>query len=185
MEVVTAYTGQNHIHAVDDAPWHRGIAGLTSFVFNDPELEGFDTNIQSNNEVRIRSGIAANQGRIFRVPINTYDSISIANGTQGENRIDRIVARYTQDGETKLENCEWIVIQGTPTTGTPTAPAYTQGNLDNGDPTNDMPMFQVRLSGLTITSVTPEITVAQTLEDSRISQETIAMFEDAGYPITD
>lgn len=85
----------------------------------------------------------------------TYDAVTINSGTQGENRIDLIVARYTASGETNTQSMEWVVIQGTPTTGQPVAPSPLTGDIDSGDTPVDMPMFQVLIEGITITSVTP------------------------------
>ena len=56
-------------------------------------------------------------------------------------------------------------------------PAYTSGNIDDGDNTVDLPMFQVRINNITLASVTP------VFDTVPISQETIDMFADAGYPI--
>ena len=95
------------------------------------------------------------QGRMFMVTPETYDAVTINSGTQGENRIDLIVARYTASGETNTQSMEWVVIQGTPTTGQPVAPSPLTGDIDSGDTPVDMPMFQVLIEGITITSVTP------------------------------
>ena len=180
---ITNRTGTPHIKPEQDASWHRGYVGMPTCVLDDSELEEFAAQIVTNNQIRIRSGIAQTQGRLWWVPPGTYDLISIANGTQGQNRVDRVVMRWTVDNENNTQNCDWEVIQGTPTAGTPAAPAYTQGDLDDGDLVADMPMFQVRLTGINIASITPEFDVAMTIEAARISQETIDMFDDAGYPI--
>ena len=58
-------------------------------------------------------------------------------------------------------------------------PAYTSGNIDDGDNTVDLPMFQVRINNITLASVTP------VFDTVPISQETIDMFDEAGYPITE
>lgn len=184
-EIITARTGTAHVTPAQDASWHRGTFGLPTCVIDDPTLEGFSTEIRNNNEVWVRSGIAQNQGRFWWVPVNTYDSLQIENGAQGMNRIDRAVMRFTVDQENNTQSCSWVVIQGTPTAGTPTAPAYTQGDLDNDGLVSDMPMFLIELEGINLTSVLAEYEVALTTETARISQETIQMFEGAGYPITD
>lgn len=182
---ITNRKGDAHITPEQDSMWHRAMFGLDACVLLDDKTTGFQADIQSNNEIRIRSGIAMMQGRFWCVPIGTYDPITIQNGNQGENRMDLIVQRWTVDAESNTENCEWIVIQGTPTTGEPIVPAYTEGDLDNNATVADMPMFQALLNGLTLTSVTPVFETAITTEAARISEETIQMFADAGYPITE
>lgn len=184
-EIITARTGTAHITPAQDASWHRGTFGLPTCVIDDPALEGFSTEIRNNNEVWVRSGIAQNQGRFWWVPVNTYDSLQIENGTQGMNRIDRAVMRFTVDQENGTQSCGWEVIQGTPTSGNPVAPAYTQGDLDNNELISDMPMFLIRLTGINLVSVTAEYEIAIQTEAARISAETENMFEAAGYPITD
>lgn len=151
MIAITRVAGKPHITPRLDAMWHRGIAGTESGVFD--FFESFKAEISSNNKIRIRSGIGMLQGRFFAVEPSTYDEVSVGNGTQGEKRIDLIVARWTVDDENNTQNGDWHVIQGTPTTGTPTVPAHTTGDLDAGDLIADMPMFQVELNGINITAI--------------------------------
>lgn len=151
MIAITRVAGKPHITPRLDAMWHRGIAGTESGVFD--FFESFKAEISSNNKIRIRSGIGMLQGRYFAVEPSTYDEVNIGNGTQGEKRIDLIVARWTVDDENNTQDGDWYVIQGTPTTGTPAVPAHTTGDLDAGDLIADMPMFQVELNGINITAI--------------------------------
>ena len=176
---ITNRLGSAHITPEQDSMWHRGMLGTATCAIDDPSTEMFEANIQNNNEVRVRSGIAQLQGRMWCIPVGQYDPLTIQNGNQGENRIDLAVIRWTVNNETKTENCAWVVIQGTPTSETPVVPAYTEGDLDAGDTVVDMPMFQIKLEGLSIVSVTPVFDIAP------ISRETRQMFSDAGYPITE
>lgn len=161
MEIITGYTGSPHVTAAQHASLWRGfLTSEGSGVLIDPVTETFETQIQTNNQIRIRSGIGVLQGRAFWVQPGSYDEITINNGNQGENRIDLVVARYTKNPETSVESINWMVIQGTPTTGTPKVPSYTKGNIDSGDNTVDMPMFQVLIEDITLESVTPVYTMA-------------------------
>lgn len=179
MRALTAYQSPPQIYPIDNAMWHRGIFGVDTAVIDDPSTEGFETQIISNNEIRIRSGIGMIQGRFFDVRPNTYDTVNIQNGTQGQSRIDLIVCRYTHDNDTQQDDTAWVVIQGTPAVSDPVAPAYTEGDLNAGDTVADMPMFQVLINGITLESVTPVFDFAP------ISRKTRQMFADAGYPITE
>lgn len=179
MEIITGYAAQAHVTAAQDAAINRGLLNVETVVLDDPTLEEFDAQIQTNNVVRIRSGIGVLQGRAFWTAPNTYDEVNFANGTQGESRIDLVTARYEKNAETAVETITWNVIQGTPTEGSPTVPAYTEGTIDNGDTVADMPMFQVLINGITLESVTPVFDVGP------VSNETRQMFAAAGYPITE
>ena len=92
-------------------------------------------------------------GSITEVKRNTYDEVTIANGSQGMKRIDLVVARYTKNPETEIEEMNWVVIQGTPAASDPATPAYTEGNMQEGDLTDDCPVFEVHLDGIQVTEV--------------------------------
>lgn len=153
---ITNAAKEPHITPLQDSMWHREMAGIDSCVFN--FFENFAAEVSSNNSVKIRSGIGMIQGRYFCVEPSTYDEVTIANGTQGEKRKDLIVCRWTVDEEQKIQSGDWVVIQGTPTTGTPAAPSYTAGDLDAGDLIADMPFYEVTLDGINVTGVTQKFT---------------------------
>lgn len=153
---ITNAAKEPHITPLQDSMWHRGMAGTDSCVFN--FFENFAAEVSSNNSVKIRSGIGMIQGRYFCVEPSTYDEVTIANGTQGEKRKDLIVCRWTVDEEQKVQSGDWVVIQGTPTTGTPAVPSYTAGNLDAGDLIADMPFYEVTLDGINVTGVRRKFT---------------------------
>lgn len=178
---ITNAAKEPHITPLQDAMWHRGMAGIDSCVFN--FFENFAAEVSSNNSVKIRSGIGMIQGRYFCVEPSTYDEVTIANGTQGEKRKDLIVCRWTVDEEQKVQSGDWVVIQGNPTTGTPAAPSYTAGDLDAGDLIADMPFYEVTLDGINVTGVAQKFTSLGGI-GKLVSDETIQMFKDAGYPIT-
>ena len=105
MKAITAVKGSPHITPLMDAMWHCGIMGLETCTLD--AYENFTAQIITNNEIRIRSGVGMLQGRFYCIEPNTYDSITINNGSQGEKRIDLIVARWTVNDETKTQNGEW------------------------------------------------------------------------------
>lgn len=90
---------------------------------------------------------------------NTYDEVTIANGSQGMKRIDLVVARYTKNPETEKETMSWTVIQGTPVASNPVAPDYTHGNMQEGDMTDDCPAFEVYIDGIQVTEIKKLLTV--------------------------
>lgn len=154
MELITSRQGAAHITPMQDAMWHRGLTETENCIFNG--FEEFAADIITNNEIRIRSGAGMLQGRFFVIPPNTYDSVTILNGSQGESRIDLIVCRITVDESTNTQNAELIAIQGTPAESDPVAPTPTTGNLDSGDLIADYPMYAVNINGITVESVAPQ-----------------------------
>ena len=80
-------------------------------------------------------------------------------------RIDLVVNRYTKNEETGLEDNEWVVIMGTPVAADPVAPAYTEGNLQEGDLVDDCPVYVVHLDGINVTEVVKLLTVAPNISD--------------------
>jgi len=107
----------------------------------------------------------AHHGCISCVDIGTYDEVTLTNGSQGMKRIDLIVNRYTRNAETEVENCSWKVIQGTPVASNPAVPAYTSGNLQNGDLVDDCPAFEVHYDGINVTEVKSLLSVTDGLSE--------------------
>lgn len=160
MNIVTGYRGEAHITSAQDRAGNQGSYGTGSYVLDVGDKLAAAT--ASANEIRISDGAISHQGCIGVIEKGTYDSCSIANGSQGLNRIDRIVARYTRNPDTNVESLELVVIQGTAVSGTPSAPTYNTGDIQNGDSPVDMPLYQVRLTGVSVASVTREFDYVKT-----------------------
>lgn len=156
-ELITGTKGTPHITSTQDRAIYEKIIGKNSYILDDNEL--LEPELQSNQSLRIRSGMLYHHGSITEVKRNTYDEVTIANGSQGMKRIDLVVARYTKNPETEIEEMNWVVIQGTPATSDPVAPAYTEGNMQEGDLTDDCPVFEVHLDGIQVTEVVKLLTV--------------------------
>ncbi|MGJ0961085.1 hypothetical protein ACR75P_05240 [Faecalicoccus pleomorphus] len=153
MEIVTGYVGRAHITAEQDRLLNRAIFGNDSVITNLGMKMRAD--LISNNEIRIRDGGLMQQGCFAIIPINTYESITVSNGSQGMNRISLIVSRYEKNSGTGIESIRLKIIDGTPTSLTPTVPAYVKGNIANGDLVDEFPLYKVNLKGLNITSIEP------------------------------
>lgn len=156
MELITARQGKAHITPMQDAMWHRGLTGMDSCIFN--AFENFRADTINNNEIRIRSGVGMLQGRFFEIPPNTYDAAVIANGTQGQNRMDLIVCRITTNEAANTQKADTVVIQGTPKNGVVQVPAIETGDLDSGAAVVDYPLYRVYITGISIASVEPLFT---------------------------
>lgn len=153
MEIVTGYRGKSHITSEKWADLNRGIIGAEEYVLGVGRM--FESELVSNNLLKIYDGCGVMQGRQFGTQAGKSDEITIENGTQGEKRIDLIVARYTKNEDTKIETIEPVLIKGTPSASDPAVPKHTEGNIRQGDLIADMPLYEVELNGINVVEVRP------------------------------
>ena len=151
MKIMTGKAGTPHVTAQQFRQFVEGTVGQESYILTSGDL--LEPELVSNNSLKIRSGIMSHHGNLSTVDLGTYDTVTIRNGSQGMKRIDLVVNRYTKNKETGIEKNEWIVIMGNPTSGSPSVPTYTQGNLQEGDLVDDCPVFEVHLNGINVTEV--------------------------------
>ena len=158
MKILTGKTGTPHVTSQQFRQLVEGTVGQESYILTSGE--NLEPELSSNNLLKIRSGIMSHHGNLSTVEIGTYDEVTIQNGTQGMKRIDLVVNRYTKNDETGIEENEWVVIMGTPDADSPVAPAYTEGNLQEGDLVDDCPVFEVHLDGINVTEVKKLLSVS-------------------------
>ena len=158
MKILTGKTGTPHVTGQQFRQLVEGTVGQESYILTSGE--NLEPELSSNNLLKIRSGIMSHHGNLSTVEIGTYDEVTIQNGTQGMKRIDLVVNRYTKNDETGIEENEWVVIMGTPDADSPVAPAYTEGNLQEGDLVDDCPVFEVHLDGINVTEVKKLLSVS-------------------------
>lgn len=163
MEIVSGRTGKPHVTSQQFRQLIEGTVGQESCILTSGE--NLEPELASNNSLKIRSGMLAHHGNISSVKIGTYDEVGLSNGSQGMKRIDLVVCRYTKNAETEVENCDWVVIMGTPAASNPVAPAYTVGNLQNGDLVDDCPIFEVHYDGINVTEVKKLVPVVSNLTE--------------------
>ena len=161
MKIVTGKTGTPHVTSQEFRQFAEGTVGQESYIL--ASGENLEPELSTNNMLKIRSGMMSHHGNISCVELGTYDEVTIRNGNQGMKRIDLVVNRYSKNDETGLEENNWVVIMGAPSEDNPAAPAYTEGNLQEGDLVDDCPVFEVHLDGINVTevkkllSVTPDM----------------------------
>ncbi len=186
MKIITGYTGEPHITSSQDRGANQGSYGTGSYVLDVGNK--LAANTASANEIRLSDGVISHQGCVGIIEVGTYDPVTIENGAQGVNRIDLIVARYERNADTNVESLTIKVIKGTSTSGTPAAPTYSSGNIQSGASPVDMPLYQVRLTGITIASVTrvfsyvktqAELTSDVSTLNSKLNPSTIGTFTPA------
>ena len=154
IELVTGHSGEDHVSSADTGRFNAGVCGTGKYVLATGSQ--FAYTIVSANQINIASGDAVNQGRHIIIPQNTYESAAIQNGTNGKTRIDVIALRYSKvsSGGSTIETAELVVIKGAEVNvgSVPTVPAVTSGNIFAGAAQDDMPLYQVLITGTSITS---------------------------------
>ena len=154
LHLVTGTKGEKHVTSADHASFHAAIFGEGQYVLN--RGSKFATTIVTNNQIRVADGDILMQGRHVRLNEGTYVDLTIENGTQGYLRNDLIVARYTKDSATGVEDCNLVVIKGTAVGSEPSDPAYTIGDIINDHVlVADMPLYRVPLDGLNVQALVP------------------------------
>ena len=161
MKIVTGRGEKEHVSAKEHRRLYEGIVGSNDRIL--PCGEKMVPELVSNNLLRIRSGEMIHHGNVSSV--ENYDDVELTNGTQGMKRIDLVVNRYTRNAETEIEANEWIVLIGTPAESDPAIPAYTEGDLRNGDLVDDCPVFEVHYDGLNVAEVVRLLAVVKTIEE--------------------
>ena len=184
MELVTGRAGTPHITSQQDRQRNQGTFGDGAYILKTGNQ--LDPVVQSSNKIQIKDGALMFQGALFSVKVGTVDEVTIANGSQGMQRKDLIVARYTYDAGENVESAAWAVIQGTPAASNPMTPEYTEGDIQAGDTTVECPVFIVTLDGINITGVemVPEIApdvpeIMAQLEELNSNKASVEIIEDS------
>lgn len=179
MKIVTGKTGTPHVTSQQFRGIMDGIIGQNSCIIT--HGENLEPELVTNNKLKIKSGMMCHHGNISAVDIGTYDEVTIQNGTQGMKRIDLIVNRYSKVEGTGIEENNWVVIQGTPAAEDPVAPAYTEGNLQEGDLVDDCPVFEAHLDGINVTEIKKLLIVSPSINPDLV--ETV--YDRSALPIAD
>lgn len=152
LNLVTGRTGTAHVTSDNARAFNSQVFGTGTYLIDYGAK--FAPTIVDNNTVRIGDGMLIHQGTQMGIDIDSYEDVTIENGSSGYNRNDLIVMRYTKNRGTQIESIALVVIKGTPSNTTAVDPAYTTTNiLDGSGLSTDVPICRVRLSSLTITSV--------------------------------
>lgn len=169
MQIITGKTDTAHVRSEDDRALHAGMVGTGNYILNVGSR--LAASIETANNIVIADGELLFQGTHARIRYGETDTCIIENGTTGYNRIDLIVARYTQVAG--LESITLEVIKGEATAGEPSEPAYTPGNILEGATLAEVPIYAVRISGVNVVSVTSKIPILYTSMDNTYTKEII------------
>ena len=151
MNIIWGYKADPHITAQQLRNTYAGIFGGDTHILDTGSK--LAATVVSATEVQIADGVMIAQGCTASIEHGETESLTIANGSQGMQRIDLIVARYTKTAETAVEDMQLAVIKGTPAASNPAVPSYNTGLIADGDSPVDFPLYQVNLNGISITSV--------------------------------
>lgn len=152
LNLVTGRTGTAHVTSDNARAFNSQVFGTGTYLIDYGAK--FAPTIVDNNTVRIGNGMLIHQGTQMGIDIDSYEDVTIENGSSGYNRNDLIVMRYTKNRDTQIESIALVVLKGTPSNTTAVDPTYTTSNiLDSTGLSTDVPICRVSLSSLTITSV--------------------------------
>lgn len=163
MKIVTGRTGSPHVTSEQHRQILEGTIGQGSFILTSGD--NLEPELVSNNQLKIRSGILCHHGCVSAVELGTYDTVQLDNGSQGKKRIDVIVCRYNKNNSTDIEASDWVVIKGTETTETPTAPNVMMGNMQDGDLIDDCAVFEIHYDGINVTEVKKLLDVTKNMSE--------------------
>lgn len=147
-KILTGYTGTRHIGPLDDAAVYRSIIGQDCYITNEGNLCA--GTMPSINEFNIASGQLSIQGVQVRVSAET---LSVDTCATGYERIDLVVASWTHDSGTLIDDVTLAVLKGAEVQSgnTPLPPTYNTGDIDQGATAVDFPLYQINLNGGVVT----------------------------------
>lgn len=197
--IITGYTGTRHITPAMDAAVYRSAFGGDSYILSDGnELQG---SMPSVNEFTVLDGLVSMQGHMIQA---TQETLSVDTCANGYSRIDLVVMRFTHDNTTQIDDAQLLVIKGTEVAepNQPSVPPYNSGNIDSGASVVDMLLYQINLSGASVTftqlaevvegtieglttlvlSVPAFSSLPQTVSDDRINAQHVVVNSVLGTP---
>ena len=151
MNIITGYRNEPHVTSQQLRNTYIPIFGSDTKILDVGSKMA--VTVISANEVEVADGQLVCEGCTAEIAHGTTESLTIDNGTQGEQRIDLIVARYTKNAGTGVEDMQLAVVKGTPAASNPAVPTYNTGTIADGDSPVDFPIYRVNLDGISITSV--------------------------------
>lgn len=173
MRIITGSTGTTHVTSNDDGEFNQGIFGTDLIVFTNGEQ--LDAAVVDNNTIRVKDGDLIMQGRHALIAPNTTEDVIIETGAVGVNRNDLIVARYVMDTGTGYEDITLEVVKGTETAGEASDPEYVTGDIRTGSTLVEVPLYRVRITGISIAGIDKLFTPSMSMREMIASlNETLA-----------
>ena len=164
MQIIDGYVGAPNIYADVIGEHNISMYGSGDYVLNVGECLGYE--LISNNEIRIKDGMFITQGRRGYIKKGTTEVCQIDNGAQTGKRNDLIVIEYAKDLSTQVESHTIRVLKGIPGAEA-SDPEITTGNIPDGAILHQMPLYRVKIEGLSIAAI------EQMFEFGSVAAETV------------
>lgn len=150
-----------HIRAEDDASVYQSIFGEDGVS---TVGQACKATVLSNNKVRIADGIICVGGHFARIPYGDYIDCEIDSGQSEKKRNDIIVARFESTGTGGIDTYTCEVKKGK-AGSTATDPEIVQEDLYKAGKVRELPLYRVKIEGLSITAVEQLFTLRKTNEE--------------------
>lgn len=150
-----------HIRAEDDASVYQSIFGEDGVS---TVGQACKATVLSNNKVRIADGIICVGGHFARIPYGDYIDCEIDSGQSEKKRNDIIVARFESTGTGGIDTYTCEVKKGK-AGSTATDPEIVQEDLYKAGKVRELPLYRVKIEGLSITAVEKLFTLRKTNEE--------------------
>lgn len=150
-----------HIRAEDDASVYQSIFGEDGVS---TVGQACKATVLSNNKVRIADGIICVGGHFARITYGDYIDCEIDSGQSEKKRNDIIVARFESTGTGGIDTYTCEVKKGT-AGSTATDPEIVQEDLYKAGKVRELPLYRVKIEGLSITAVEQLFTLRKTNEE--------------------
>lgn len=150
-----------HIRAEDDASIYQSIFGEDGVS---TVGQACKATVLSNNKVRIADGIICVGGHFARIPYGDYIDCEIDSGQSEKKRNDIIVARFESTGTGGIDTYTCEVKKGT-AGSTATDPEIVQEDLYKAGKVRELPLYRVKIEGLSITAVEQLFMLRKTNEE--------------------
>lgn len=156
--LITGYWGEPHVTAENIRGFNAAVFGPGRFVL--PVGQRLRAEYIGNNTVRLYDGQLMDNGAQAGIPAGKYVDLLIPEAGQGMNRSDLIIFQYRKDPSTLVETGEFLVLQGTETSGVAFDPILEQQDLLTDEATVDqMALWRVSISGANISAPAALFTV--------------------------
>lgn len=152
---------ETEYYAEDDAAIFQSIFGEDGVSTTGQACKA---TVLSNNKVRIADGVICVGGHFARIPYGDYIDCEIENGQSGKNRNDIIVARFETTGTGGIDTYTCEVKKGT-AGSTATDPEIVQEDLYKAGKVRELPLYRVKIEGLSITAVEQLFMLRKTNEE--------------------
>lgn len=144
VELVTGYSGTEHVSSSDDGARQAGTVGTGMYVLETVE-DPLAATLENANTVTVGPGDVLINGRHVRLTGSTTYAVPV--GTQAMQTSNLLVLRYSVS-EDDTEKVDAVTLTGEPASSDPADPALATGSVLDGDSPVDMPLYRVVTTGI-------------------------------------